>query len=123
MRHLGLEDSLLGVDVVKGGEVLARDATEADLLRIAGRCPCRLIVTVIGGQGHILGRGNQQLSPAVIRGIGLDHLWIVAAASKIFALADQRLFVDSGDEDLDRALRGYRKIIVGYQETLVCQVM
>ncbi len=123
MRHLGLEGSLLGVDVVQNGKFLVKDATEADLLAISAKHPCRLIITAIGGQGHIFGRGNQQLSPAVIRQIGPERIWVVAAAAKIYSLADQRLFVDTGDEALNSQLRGYRKVIVGYQETLVCQVM
>ena len=123
MRYLGLEGSLLGVDVVQRGKFLARDATETKILQIAEQNPCKLIITAIGGQGHIFGRGNQQLSPAVIKQIGLDRIWIVAVASKIYSLTDQRLFVDTGDETLNSALRGYRKVIVGYQETLVCQVL
>jgi predicted polyphosphate/ATP-dependent NAD kinase len=122
MKHLGYEGSLLGIDVMQGGKVIAKDVTENMLLSILEQYPCQLILTVIGGQGCLFGRGNQQLSPEVIRRIGLDHLWIVAVAGKIYSLPDQSLFVDTGDESLDDALRGYRKVIVGWQETLVCRI-
>ncbi|HHW93468.1 MAG TPA: ATP-NAD kinase family protein [Clostridiaceae bacterium] len=121
--HLGWNGTLLGVDVWHRGNAVVLDAKESDLLEISRNNRCKLIITVIGGQGHILGRGNQQLSAAVIRQIGLENLVVVAAASKIFSLPDQTLYVDSGDESLNEEIRGYMKVIVGWQETLVCRVM
>lgn len=123
MEFLHLEGTLLGIDVWEDGAFLAKDATEAQLLQLTRGKKCRLIVTAIGGQGHILGRGNQQLSPGVIRQIGPQNILVVAAASKIYALPGQALFVDTGDEELNAQLRGYRKVIVGWQETLVCRVL
>ena len=123
MAYLGLKGTLLGIDVVKDNQILIADANEEELLEIVQHNPCRLIITSIGGQGHIFGRGNQQLSPEVIRHIGLDHIWVVAAARKIYELDNQSLYVDTGDLELNESLRGYRKVIVGYQETLVCQVL
>ena len=73
-QNLGLETTLLGVDVIENGQVLAHDVTEAQLFELVEGHPSRLLVTAIGGQGHILGRGNQQISPRVVRAIGLDHL-------------------------------------------------
>ncbi|MDL2253917.1 ATP-NAD kinase family protein [Ruminococcaceae bacterium OttesenSCG-928-I18] len=119
---LGLDGTLLGIDVYQNGKFLAKDVAEKELLEITKKNNCKLIITAIGGQGHIFGRGNQQLSPSVIRQIGLDNLWVVAAASKIYSLPDQCLYVDTGDAELNEELRGYRKVIVGWQETLVCEV-
>lgn len=102
--------------------MIAKDVAEKDLLEITQNHDCRLVITGIGGQGHIFGRGNQQLSPTVLRQIGLDNIWVVAAASKIYSLPDQSLYVDTGDETLDAQLRGYRQVIVGWQEALVCRV-
>ena len=65
-QNLGLETTLLGVDVIENGQVLARDVTEAQLFELVEGHPSRLLVTAIGGQGHILGRGNQQISPRVV---------------------------------------------------------
>lgn len=121
-RSMGLDSTLIGIDVMKDGKLIAKDVTERELLHITENNRCCLIITAIGGQGHIFGRGNQQLSPTVIHQIGIDHIWVVATGSKIYALPEQRLFVDTGDAELNEALRGYRKVIVGWQETLICQV-
>lgn len=122
-RALGFEGSLLGVDVYDGTRVIARDADEQTLLSLTAGRRCRIVVTVIGGQGHIFGRGNQQLSPSVIRQVGLEHIWVVATGGKIYGLPNQQLYVDTGDPRLDQALRGYRRVIVGWQEALVCNVL
>ena len=81
-----------------------------------------LIVSVIGGQGHIFGRGNHQLSPAVLRLIGLDNILIVASAQKLFDLDNHTLYVDTSDLELDSALSGYRPVIVGWQERIMCKI-
>jgi predicted polyphosphate/ATP-dependent NAD kinase len=88
---------------------------------IEGR-QARIVVTVIGGQGFIFGRGNQPLSPRVIRAVGLDNLVIVASAGKLAALPGSRLLVDTGDDELDRALAGYRAVITGANSQAICRV-
>jgi predicted polyphosphate/ATP-dependent NAD kinase len=123
MDHLGLDGTLIGVDVMRGGKVILADATARQLAEVVQNRPARLIVTAIGGQGHIFGRGNQQLSPDVIRAIGLDNIWVVAAASKIYSLEDQMLYVDTGDGALDEDLRGYRRVIIGKGDELMCRVL
>ncbi|MCF3998081.1 ATP-NAD kinase, partial [Pseudomonas aeruginosa] len=65
-RNLGLETTLLGVDVLENGSVLARDVDEARLFELVDGHPAFLLVTAIGGQGHVIGRGNQQISPRVL---------------------------------------------------------
>ena len=83
------------------------------LLEKADR-PAEIIVTAIGGQGHVFGRGNQQFSPAVIRAVGIDNITIVAGKGKISGLEGQPLLVDTNDPELDLALCGYRRVITGY---------
>lgn len=122
-KFLGLDGTLLGIDVLQNGKLIAKDATEKTLLQISQKNPCHLFITAIGGQGHIFGRGNQQLSPKVIRQIGTKNICVVAAAAKIFALPQQSLFVDTGDTALDQSLRGYQRVTVGWQEQLVCRVL
>ncbi len=121
-KALGIEGTLLGIDIYAEGKLFAKDVAEKELLAFTKQHPCKLVITAIGGQGHIFGRGNQQLSPEVIRQIGPENIWVVAAASKIYSLPDQCLFVDTGDEELNAQLRGYRRVLVGWQETLVCEV-
>jgi predicted polyphosphate/ATP-dependent NAD kinase len=121
MAALGLPKSLLGVDVVQGGRLLAADADEEALLGLAGP-DAIVIVTPVGGQGFVLGRGNQQISPAVLWAIGVDRLLIVATEAKLAALAGRPLLVDTGDPELDAALAGYRRIVTGYRQETVYRV-
>jgi predicted polyphosphate/ATP-dependent NAD kinase len=121
-RFLGFEGSLGGVDVVSRGELLAGDANEAGILeRIAGR-PARILVSVVGGQGFLFGRGNQQLSARVIRQVGLDNIVVIASLEKLAGLPAQGLLVDTGDAELDDQLAGFRQVVVGEGRTVVFPV-
>ncbi len=116
MHELGLPNTLLGVDVVENGELIAADVTAAQLLELVQQHPARLVITLIGGQGHIFGRGNQQLSPAVIRAIGRHNIHLLATKSKIQALNGRPLISDSGDPELDLELSGMLRILCGYND-------
>ena len=119
MEYMGLNNTLLGVDIVKNNQVIANDVTANELLRITHNQPTQLIVTVIGGQGHILGRGNQQLSPEFIRAIGKENIRIVATKQKLLSLNNRPLRLDSGDPELDKALAGKFSIITGYRDRVL----
>jgi predicted polyphosphate/ATP-dependent NAD kinase len=122
LDSMRLTGSLLGTDLVLGGKLVARDANERTILDLAKDRTLRIIVGVIGGQGHVFGRGNQELSPAIIRLAGRDGITIIASEQKLLALADKRLLVDTGDLDLDRELAGYWRVVVGPQEDMVMKV-
>jgi len=124
-RALGLETTLLGVDVVEigpggGATMVVRDAGEGPILAsLRGRSGVA-VISPTGGQGFLIGRGNQQLSPAVIRAIGPANLIVVATLAKLAALEGRPLYVDSGDPDLDSTLAGHRRVITGRgQETVM----
>jgi predicted polyphosphate/ATP-dependent NAD kinase len=103
---------MLGVDVISAGRLIAADADEDALLELA--TPDALVVlTPVGGQGFVLGRGNQQLSARVLRAIGTDRLRIIATDAKLAALGGRPLLVDTGDPELDAALAGYRRVVTG----------
>lgn len=119
---LGLTKTLIGVDVVFKGEIIAADANEQELLKLLAERGGRIIVTPIGGQGCLFGRGNQQLSPAVIKRVGKDNVVVVAAPDKIGALAGRPLWVDTGDQEVDRMLDGYVRVITGYRESAIYRV-
>lgn len=122
MECLGLTNTLLGVDVIRSGELVANDVTEARLLDIVGENPARIVVTAIGGQGHVFGRGNQQLSPRVIRRVGREHIIIVATKEKLVSLSGRPLLVDTGDEALNQELSGYMRVTTGYRDYVMCKV-
>ncbi|WP_394204082.1 ATP-NAD kinase family protein [Shewanella waksmanii] len=122
MDALGVENTLLGVDVVEQQALVASDLTAAQLLELIADKPAKLVITLIGGQGHIFGRGNQQLSPQLIRQIGKDNIIIMATKTKLKALEGRPLIVDSGDPELDRELSGYYRIVTGYHDYVMYQV-
>ena len=123
MDFLGLENTLLGVDVVKQGELIASDVTASELIALTHDKPTKVILTVIGGQGHILGRGNQQLSPAFIRQIGKQNMLVVATKQKLQALNGKPLRLDSSDATLDAELSGAFTDITGYKDKVLCQAI
>jgi predicted polyphosphate/ATP-dependent NAD kinase len=116
MAELGLDNTLLGVDVVENGELIAKDVTAAQLLELVQGYPCKLVITLIGGQGHVFGRGNQQLSPAVIRAIGRDNIILLAGKAKLQQLQGRPLLADTGDATLDKQLTGLINIVTGYND-------
>jgi len=121
MTALGLPKSVLGIDVVVSGRLVAADADEETLLGFAGP-DALLVVAPVGGQGFLLGRGNQQLSPRVLRAIGRDRLLVVATEAKLAALEGRPLLVDTGDPELDEMLAGYRRVITGLRHETVYRV-
>jgi predicted polyphosphate/ATP-dependent NAD kinase len=113
---LGIEKTLLGIDAVVGGKTIAKDVNETEILRLLDRYPkAQLVVSPIGGQGFILGRGNLQVSPTVLRRIGTRNVIVVATPSKLAATPVLR--VDTGDPNLDEEFRAreYLFVLVGYR--------
>ena len=123
MTRLGLDKTLLGVDAVCDGALAGRDLTEAGLLRLLdAHAEAHIVVTVIGGQGHVFGRGNQQISPTVIRRVGRAGVIVVATQTKLLSLEGRPLLVDTGDPALDAELRGYVKVVTGLGERTMYKV-
>jgi predicted polyphosphate/ATP-dependent NAD kinase len=124
--RLGLPKTLVGVDVAEVGEsgarVIVADAAEADLLAVVAAMPTTIVLTPIGGQGFLLGRGNQPISPAVLRAAGPGALLVVAAAGKLAALGGRPILVDTGDARLDGELAGHVRVVTGYHEAAVVRI-
>ena len=124
MAELNLSNSLLGIDIVKAGELLLTDATEQQLLaqlkNHSGEI--KLVISVTGGQGFLFGRGNQQLSPAVIRAVGIGNIIILATKAKLKALEGRPLLVDTGDRCLDLELEGLYQVVTGYHDRVLYAV-
>lgn len=123
MKKLGLENTLLGVDLVFQRKLIASDCTEAQILAAVSTHPkVKILVTVIGGQGYIFGRGNQQISAAVIEKVGKENILVVATKNKILSLFGQPLYVDTGSEAMNQHLKGYIRVIVGYDDYIMMRV-
>jgi predicted polyphosphate/ATP-dependent NAD kinase len=121
-EQMGLDKTILGVDVVKGGKIVARDVNEEQLLRFVSGVKAKIIVTVIGGQGFVFGRGNQQISSQVIRAVGKENVIIVATPAKLATLHNKPLLVDTGDPALDAEMTGYTRVITDYGRRVVYKI-
>lgn len=124
LDKLGEEGTLLGVDLVYGRKIVAKDVNEKGILDFLATSNgnVKMIVTVIGGQGYVFGRGNQQLSPDVIRQVGLENIIVAASKPKMLSLFGKPLLVDTGDEELNEELSGYRRVYVGYEDSVMFKV-
>ncbi len=122
MDHLGLENTLLGVDLIENGQLIGSDLTAQQLLEMTEGIDTRLVITVIGGQGHIIGRGNQQLSVELLKRLGRENMIVVATKSKIKQLEGRPLIVDSGDAALNHQLSGLIRIVTGYRDAILYRV-
>lgn len=128
MSELGLNTTLLGFDLVlqQAGELklLAADLNRDDLMKhvVAHDGPMRMLITPIGGQGHIIGRGNQQLSAELLNIIQRQNLWLLATKAKLESLNHRPLLIDSDNETLDRDWSGFIPVITGLNDEVVYRV-
>jgi predicted polyphosphate/ATP-dependent NAD kinase len=113
LSHLGLEGTLLGVDAVFDRAVVGRDLDGRALEELVTHRSACLVVGVVGGQGFIFGRGNQQISAPVIRRIGRDKIILLATQRKIMSLGENLLRADTGDPAVDAILAGYIRVRIG----------
>ena len=121
MDELGLPNSLLGVDVILNRELIASDVDEATMLALLDdeahkNRVAKIVVTAIGGQGHVFGRGNQQFSPLVIAKVGGRNIIVIATNEKLRSLQGRPLLLDSGSIQLDKELAGVRQIVTGFEQ-------
>jgi predicted polyphosphate/ATP-dependent NAD kinase len=121
MNQLSLPNTLLGIDIVLNQELIASDVDERSILEIINDHSVRIIVTVIGGQGHVFGRGNQQLSGKIISHVinqsgGQSNIIIIATNEKLRSLDARPMIADTGSNDLDNQLAGLYSVVTGYQQ-------
>jgi len=123
MDELDLPSTLLGVDAVCNQQLVANDLSEQQILQLLGEYKnVRLIITLIGGQGHVFGRGNQQISSQVIKRLSMKNIIFISTAEKIHSLDGRPLRVDTGDEELNKSLYGMIEVVTGYDEKILCRI-
>jgi predicted polyphosphate/ATP-dependent NAD kinase len=113
--------TLLGVDLFCNKEIIAKDANEKKILDTIKGKTAKIIVTPIGGQGFVFGRGNQQISSKVIKMVGLNNIIVLSTKRKLSGL--KQLRIDTGDEELDNLFRENKlKVITDYGIELLAKV-
>ncbi|MEM3525778.1 MAG: ATP-NAD kinase family protein [Candidatus Jordarchaeaceae archaeon] len=117
---MGLNKTLLGVDLIQDGKVIVKDANEQEILNIIENKKAKIIVTPIGRQGFIFGRGNQQISAEVIKKVGIDNIIIIATPYKLSTIPAIR--ADTNSPELDEKLKGYVRVISGYHQTMIKKI-
>ncbi|MGL4796993.1 MAG: ATP-NAD kinase family protein, partial [Paraclostridium sp.] len=119
---LNLKSTLLGIDIIKNKNIIKSDANEKDILKAIKNNKAKLIITPTGGQGYLLGRGNQQISDNVIKSIGRENIIVVSTLYKLQTLKFKPLYIDTSNEEVDNMLSGYMKVVVGYKEEIMYPV-
>ncbi len=120
-RRLGIEPTLLGFDVLRAGRLVVADA-DAAMLAACADAATLVVLSFTRGQGFLIGRGNQQLTPAILRKIPRQHICVVATRTKLLSLQGRPLLVDSGDDEVDARLAGIVEIVAGFEDTLLYRV-
>jgi len=118
---LNLPKTLLGIDAISNKKILGEDLNEKRILELLRKFDnAEIIITPIGGQGFIFGRGNKQFTPKILKIIGKKNIKIIATSEKMRELDCLR--VDTGDIEVDNLLKGFTKVIIGYKEELILQI-
>ena len=115
MKELGLPYTVLGVDIIKNKQLVRKDCSERDILEVIGDERAILVVTPMGGQGYVFGRGNQQLSANVLRKIDKKDIIIIATNGKLQSITSGHLVAYTMDEEVDKKLKGYYRVKIGYE--------
>lgn len=120
---LGAPGTLLGVDVFDHGKCVASDVDERQLWSLVSGRDARIIVGVVGGQGFLFGRGNQQISARVLAHVGRESIDVVSSAAKLTGLPGGALRVDTGDRAVNASLAGYLPVLTGSARQMMCRVI
>ncbi len=120
---LDQEKTVLGVDLLLNKKIQKLDLNENDILKIIEKNPTKIIISPIGRQGFLFGRGNLQISSEILKKIGLTNIIILSTKYKLDTIPDNMLKIDTRDIELDRKMKGYYKIIVDYDELKIYKVI
>lgn len=119
---LGLKKTLLGVDAFFNKALVGSDLSESEILDLIRRYgQASIVVSIIGRQGYVFGRGNQQFSARVLREVGRQNIYVLSTTSKLSGV--KYLLIDVGDPELEVAFSGYWRVVTGYREESVRLVL
>jgi predicted polyphosphate/ATP-dependent NAD kinase len=119
---LKVKKTTLGVDVYKQGKS-HRDVNEERILELVDDfSKAWIIVSPIGHQGMLFGRGNQQISPGIIERVGREHIIVISTPAKLKGISGEILRVDTGDPKIDELLRGYIRVVTDYNEMRLIKI-
>jgi len=119
---LGLKKTLLGVDLLYNNQIIASDLNEQQILTYLNKHPTKIIVSLIGRQGFLFGRGNLQFTPTILKLIATSNIIIIATKFKLAMIPDHCLRIDSRDSNLDNEMRGLYKVITDYDEIRIIEL-
>lgn len=120
-EELGLSGTLLGVDLVYNRRIVGRDCSEKDILSVLRQYSrAEIFTSVIGKQGYVFGRGNQQISSEIIRRTGTENIRIIATENKLAGL--KKLYADTGDPEINKKLCGWHRVIAGYRYEIMMKL-
>lgn len=120
---LGVDNTLLGFDVVIAGSTEALDVNAEQLNRMAQRQTTHVVLSPVGGHGMLLGRGNQQLDQRFLESLAARQLVIVATEDKLARLEASSLFLDAPTHELNQKLSGYHRVITGRGRFAIIRVV
>lgn len=119
---LGVEKTVLGVDIYRSGKMVL-DVNEKRILeQVKDWENAWIVLSPIGRQGILIGRGNQQISPEIIKRVGKERLIIAATKSKMRGFEGGILRVDTDDSEVNQMLKGYVRVVTDYREWRLVEV-
>ncbi len=119
---LNQKKTVLGVDLLLNKKIIALDLNEQEILTKINNNPLKIIISPIGRQGFIFGRGNLQFTPKILKKITSKNLIIIATKYKLMKIPNQILRIDTRDPQLDKEMKGLYRVIVDYDELKICEV-
>lgn len=119
---LNVDKSLLGVDILQNKKIIERDVNESQILHSIENKKVKIIITPIGRQGFLFGRGNLQISDKVLKQIGTENIVVIATRYKFDNLAGRKMRIDTRNPEFDEEIKGEYKVIVDYDDEKICNV-
>ena len=116
------EKTILGVDLLLNKKIIAYDLNEQQILNHIRERKAKIIVSLIGKQGFLFGRGNLQFTPQILKNIGPQNIIIISSKFKLQNIPNQILRIDTRDHKLDEEMKGLYKVIIDYDEIKICKV-